>query len=685
MTYRIQRDDHGIPHVSADSIDALFEGQGYATAQDRMWQLEVDRRRAAGTLAEVTGHAGHGVADAFARRARLVDHARAGFDRFDDETRRICDAHARGVNTWLTVNPEIDGLRPAPFEGWECVSTFLVRHVTFSTWQTKLWNARVLAALGPDALPQFRREGAGSDVPLIVPPGVHEATGALIDAGLFDPGCAAVGELEPLGLQMSGSNSWVVAGSRTRFGRPLIAGDPHRAFESPNVYFQIGLRCDAAGIDGAGFSFPGVPGVPHFAQTQHVAWAVTNASADYQDLFVERLPSAHTDCRTEVVLVKDGDPIEVECGITRHGPVVVGSSVHGVGIALSSAGLTEAGRSLRCVLPQLRAMSLDALDAAHADWVEPSNNVVMASAEGDIGYRTTGWIPVRTSVNSWLPVPGWTDAHDRNGYIPDAELPRSRNPSAAAIVTANQRVTTRGYPHYLGHDVHSPHRAERIWVRLGDRTDLDVTDMSAMHTDTISIAAQAWLDLLPGWDGSMQASSTDAARYAQARHELVKTVTARLPPALRENPFAAWEPPATASPAAQRVSDALDNWIAADDRMFLADGQSWTTAMQLALDSANAIVGERTWGDLHHFQALRLGGRDRLDLGPVSGGGDCVMATIQLGGITTNALVGSTARYVWDLGDRRRSGWIVPLGAADGATDQFEHWRRGGLLPVFED
>ena len=456
MTYRIQRDDHGIPHVSADSIDALFEGQGYATAQDRMWQLEVDRRRAAGTLAEVTGHAGHGVADAFARRARLVDHARAGFDRFDDETRRICDAHARGVNTWLTVNPEIDGLRPAPFEGWECVSTFLVRHVTFSTWQTKLWNARVLAALGPDALPQFRREGAGSDVPLIVPPGVHEATGALIDAGLFDPGCAAVGELEPLGLQMSGSNSWVVAGSRTRFGRPLIAGDPHRAFESPNVYFQIGLRCDAAGIDGAGFSFPGVPGVPHFAQTQHVAWAVTNASADYQDLFVERLPSAHTDCRTEVVLVKDGDPIEVECGITRHGPVVVGSSVHGVGIALSSAGLTEAGRSLRCVLPQLRAMSLDALDAAHADWVEPSNNVVMASAEGDIGYRTTGWIPVRTSVNSWLPVPGWTDAHDRNGYIPDAELPRSRNPSAAAIVTANQRVTTRGYPHYLGHDVHSP-------------------------------------------------------------------------------------------------------------------------------------------------------------------------------------------------------------------------------------
>ncbi len=682
VTYRIRRDDHAIPHVWADNVEALFEGQGYATAQDRMWQLEVDRRRATGTLAEITGHAGHSVGDAFARRARLAEYARAGFERLNEETRRMCEAHAQGVNNWLAANPEISGLRPAPFEGWECVSIFVIRHVTFSTWQMKLWNARVLAALGVDALPKFRREGTDTDVPVIVPPGVHAATGVLVDAGLFDAGVSAVGELEPLGLQMSGSNAWVVAGSRTRSGRPLIAGDPHRPFESPNVYYQIGLRCDDAGINAVGFSFPGVPGVPHFAQTDHVAWAVTNASADYQDLYVERLPSAHIDCRHETVRVHDRDPMEVECGITRHGPIVVGSSREGVGIALASPGLSEAGRSLNCLLPMLRAINLDELDAAHVDWVEPANNVVMASVNGDIGYRTTGWIPVRTPVNSWLPVPGWTDAHDRTGYVPDASLPRSRNPSAGAVVTTNQRVTTRDYPHYLGHDVYSPHRAERIWTRLGDRTDLDVDDLSAIHTDALSIAAQAWLHLLPGWDGSMQAASHHAALYAQARHEMVKTVTAGLPAALQRNPFVAWEPPATASPPAFRVSDAMDNWIAADDRTFLPDGQSWAEAMQLALVAAESIVGDQTWGDLHHFQAQQLGGQGRIDLGPVSGGIGCVMATIQLGGITTNALVGSTARYVWDLGDRTRSGWIVPLGVAEGATDQFELWRTGQLLPT---
>ena len=684
VSYRICRDDYGIPHVSGDTVDDLFEGQGYATAQNRLWQLEVDRRRAMGTLAEVTGHAGHAVADAFARRARLADHARSGYERLNDETKRICEAHAHGVNVWLGANPEIEGLRPAPFEAWECVSTFVVRHVTFSTWQTKLWNARVLAALGPGALPKFRREGLGADVPVIVPSGVHAATGVLVEAGLFGPGLEALGELEPLGLQMSGSNAWVVAGSRTRSGRPLVAGDPHRPFESPNVYFQIGLRCDDAGIDAVGFSFPGVPGVPHFAQTKHVAWAVTNASADYQDLYVERLASAHTDSRVETVLVRGADPINVECGMTRHGPIVVGASRVGVGIALASAGLSEAGRSLRCILPMLRATNLDELDAAHFNWVEPANNVVMADVSGDIGYRTAGWIPVRTSVNSWLPVPGWTEIHDRSGYVPDALLPRERNPSVGAIVTTNQRVTARDYAHYLGHDVHSPHRAERIWARLGDRTDFDVADMAAIHTDTESIATQAWRTFLPRWDGSMNARSNDAALYAQARHELVKLVTAELPEALRSNPFAAWEPPATASPPAQRVSDAIDNWITADDRTFLPAGQSWTDAMQTAIDAARPIVGERVWGDIHHFQALRLGGRERVDLGPVDGGSDCVMATIQLGGITTNALVGSTARYVWDLADRSRSGWVVPMGAADGATDQFDSWRTGRLLPVFE-
>ena len=165
---------------------------------------------------------------------------------------------------------------------------------------------------------------------------------------------------------------------------------------------------------------------------------------------------------------------------------------------------------------------------------------------------------------------------------------------------------------------------------------------------------------------------------------------ARLPDALRANPFAAWEPPATAAPPEQRVAAALDGWIAADDRRFLAPGQTWADAAREALAAALAEVGDRRWGDLHSFSPLVLGTSQRLRLGSVAGGSQCVMATNQVGGVSTAALVGSTARYLWDLSDRSRSGWVVPMGAHGDVEhphggDQFDAWRTGQLFPVFEE
>jgi penicillin amidase len=188
----------------------------------------------------------------------------------------------------------------------------------------------------------------------------------------------------------------------------------------------------------------------------------------------------------------------------------------------------------------------------------------------------------------------------------------------------------------------------------------------------------------------MSVDSPQAALYARAVHELVRQLVAGLPEALRSNPFARWEPPATAAPPEQRVAAALDGWIAADDRTFLPPGQTWADAARQALSAAAAEVDGRSWGDLHPFSPLVLGGAERLRLGPVAGGSHCVMATNQVGGVSTAALVGSTARYLWDLADRSRSGWVVPLGAhgehehAHG-RDQLEAWRTGRLLAAFED
>ncbi|MGE0730493.1 MAG: penicillin acylase family protein [Acidimicrobiia bacterium] len=716
-TIRIERDRWGIPHVIAHSLRDLFFGQGWATAADRSWHLEWDRRRAAGTLAAVTGQAAHAVGDAFARRARLRDVAAAGYHALDASQRLPLDAQAAGINAYLdTVRagaaplaPELGvlGIEPGPWQAADAVAVFQIRHVLFATWQTKLWRARVLAALGPDAVARFNREGTWGDTPVIVPAGSVAAVGELEAAGLLHDGDVPelLRALQPLGLQLSGSNCWVVSGERTATGRPVITGDPHRAFEVPNVYYQIRLSCPEEGIEAAGFSFPGVPGIQHFGQNAHLAWGVTNAMADYQDLFVERLPDAVLDRRVETIEVAGADAQQVECLLTRHGPVVVGGSEHGVGVALASTGLADPAGSLRTLLPLLQARTVAELDAALAEWAEPLNNWVIADGNGDIAYRTTGKVPRRSAINAWLPVPGWTDEHDWTGVIPDAELPRERNPQIGAIVTANQRVTARDYPHLLGSDCYGPSRARRIWQRLGDDRALTLADLAAICGDTVHLAAlrtTARVDhvLLRDWDGRMDVGSPAAALYAAARHELVGLVVARLPEALRANPFAAWEPPSTALPVEQRVDQALDGWLDADDTFVLGEGETWDALWAEALREAEATLTAELggdpagwrWGDRHQVTPLHplrhaLGEQVRPTSGPIAGASACVMATNQLDGLTSNALTGSVARYQWDPGDAHASGWVVPLGASGLPSsphfaDQTEPYAAVALVPV---
>ncbi len=719
-TIRIERDALGIPRVVASSLRDLYFGQGYATAEDRLWHLEWDRRRAHGRLAAVTGDPGHVIGDAFARRARLGDVAAAGYAALSGEDRLALDAHAEGINAALRtahaegrLGRELEelGIEMAPWDPADAVAVFQIRHVLFATWQTKLFRARLLAALGPHAVTRFNREGSAGDTPLIVPSGVRGAVGALHEAGLLQQpaGDAALDALQPLGMQLSGSNCWVVHGRRTTSGLPIVAGDPHRAYEVPNVYYQVRLSCPSEGIEAAGFSFPGVPGIQHFGQTDRLAWGVTNAMADYQDLYVERLDRAILDTRHEVVEVAGAEPVEVECLLSRHGPIIIGDRAAGVGVALASTGLTEPDGSLRALVPLLRAGTVEEADRALASWTEPLNNWVLADGDGTIGYRTTGRIPIRTDINAWLPVPGWVDDHDWRGTIADGDLPRQRNPDNGAIVTANHRIAGHDLPLRLGTDYYGPSRAQRIWDRLGERDRFDAASLGATCGDVVSVAGRRVATMvdhpvLSGWDGAMTIDSAAAALYATARSELVGLVVDRLPAALRTNPFARWEPPATALPLAQRVDQALDGWIAAGDTTVLELAAhptvSWPTLLAEAVARGEASLAERfgpdpagwRWGELHAVTPLhplrrRLGEAVRPSTGPIAGGSGCVMATNQLDGITSNALTGSVARYVWDLADPAASGWIVPLGAAgDPASphfaDQTERYAAVAFEPV---
>ena len=283
----ITRDAYGIAHVDASSARDAFFGQGYAAAEDRLWQMEYDRRRACGRWAEAAGSAGV-AADVMARRLGLAAAARTDIAAMGAETRAMFEAYAAGVNAFLASGGELPpeyaltGLRPEPWEAWHSAALFKVRHVLMGLWQSKMALAGLRARVGAEAWRELRFLPAlGSAV--IVPPGGEISH-------LFDHANGEIaGAAEHLGFLSEvdgGSNSWVLHGSRTTTGKPIICNDSHRALDVPNAYWQVHLKCPQ--FDVAGATFAGFPGFQHFGFNGAVAWNITHTQADYQDLYLER-------------------------------------------------------------------------------------------------------------------------------------------------------------------------------------------------------------------------------------------------------------------------------------------------------------------------------------------------------------------------------------------------------------
>ncbi|MEV4920830.1 penicillin acylase family protein [Streptomyces tirandamycinicus] len=698
MTTEVYRDAWGIPHLRASSALELARAQGRNAATDRAWQIEVERHRVRGTTAAFLG-AEAVVWDRFARQARLEDTARRCFAALDADTAAWVGAYAEGVGDGLAEGarnaPEFaaTGLEPGHWEPWVPLGIWIATHILFAGFPTKLWREEVARRLGGDLATLFATDGPGT----------------------------------------AGSNGWLVTGARTETGAPLIAGDPHRFIEDPGVYQQIHLVCPD--VDVVGLAVPGVPGLAHFGHTGSVAWAITNAMADYQDLYRERLrrtadgieaegpdgwhPVAH---HHETIEVAGGAPVTVEVIETGRGPVIAGDApapggsgaMSGGGGAMSggSGAVTEAvslrypprvtaALGFEAIPALLRARTVGDVDRAFDGWAEPVNVVQAADTEGGLLHRVAGRVPVRSEANRLRVVPAWEPGHEWRGWH---ETPRAEVGDFAVMANA------RGIATPLGVEFAPPHRADRIAALLRESTSWTAPGMAAVHTDTRLASAAPLLELvaaldqsrlgpgaaalrkrLLGWDRRMTADSTEAALFAAVRSAVVRRFAAH--PALEPLSGSFGYPevflPWLYLPA--KIGYALETLLTTDRLPGIDRAALVRDAVDEVAEAAAAGGAETTWGERHRlapWQALPAAGGE--DWPGLPGDHDCVLATSSVPGVTDLSARGPAARYVWDLARREDSLWVVPLGArgVPGDThhrDQLPLWLRGDFVPVVTD
>jgi penicillin amidase len=672
----ILRDGLGIPHCYADSEEEAFEAQGWIHATDRLWQMAYDRRRALGRMSEIVGSVAV-PADAFYRRMDLAAFVRRDHEALSTTARAMLDSYAAGVNAAIGAADrlprefDIAGIGMEPWEPWHSLLVFRVRHLLMGSARSKLWRSVVAEVLGEDVARTIVA-GWGEEQIACVPPG------AVCDAGAL----TGLGEVD------GGSNNWVLAGSRTASGLPLLAGDPHRELEAPNVYVQGHLACPEWDVLGIGM--PGVPGFSHFGHNERVAWSITHAMADDQDVF--HFPSAHfTPTRTEVIDVRDGESVEVDIVHTPRGPIV------GEDLALCWTATADVNLGFDAMAPMLRARSVDELFEAMRPWVEPANSLLAADVDGHVAYLTRGRLPVRRRTEGvWTPVPGDDDSYAWDGWVPFEQLPRTHDPDDGYLFSANNRIAASSTAPYVGLDAAAPWRARRIVAALRAADHATVDDMEDVHRDVVSLPARRLVAThladwppLAGWDGSMDATSTAAGAYSVLRRQLLLIVLQRsgLSSALghRRNRLL---PGVVPESVLWRV---VEQHLHDGDTSLLGDA-SWDEVLAEARAEAEQVWRGETWGALHrtsqrHYLARFDPSLDPVDHVEVGGDLDTVFATGYTPTAGLDVKAGSVARYAFDLADWDRSGWVVPLGAGSAppdahAGDQQAAWAQGRLLPA---
>lgn len=727
------RDRWGVPHIYAASLDDLFFAQGFVIASERLFQIDLMLRAANGRLSTMFSELMLPL-DRFARTAGW-NRAGARVARgYDERSRAISGAFRAGVHAWIDamaappVEYQVLDLEPM-FPAGQEAEAYWASSAVFMAWSlsgnfdNELLRAEIAERLGWETM-------------LSLFPGLPTEP-QVVTAGKRDGRRTALELLKaaPHRPPGRGSNNWVVAGSRTVTGKPLLANDPHLVVQTPSIWFECHLS--TPGYEVSGVTLPFSPGVV-IGHTAHHAWGFTNVGGDTQDLYLERLNEDRTAAlyegtweplavHQEAIDVRGRDEPEVlQVRETRHGPIL---DSYVVGIAepkVVDGGIAET-YALRwtghdhAVLP---SMVLDMAVARDFEefrngvrgWDAPGQNMVYADVDGTIGYQCTGLYPVRRKGDGTTPVPGWTSEHEWDGFIPFEELPWSVDPDEGFLVTANQKIHDDSYPHLIGRDFPPPYRARRISELITATEKHSRETFARMQVDTVSLSAREILphllevepaderqkealSHLAGWDGDLAAGSAAACVYEAWSTHIAEVM---LLPRLGRELFTHYHALRESGSAFQ--FQVLPNLLAYPSAAwFEADGvaprdDALRSALARALDELTAALGEDIsgwrWGALHRVRfaaplAMIHDVEELFAAGIVEAGGDA--QTINQSAFEPGSGYGVAVLASWrqiiDLADVDASLGVLTTGQSGNPlsphwNDQMELWARGEYHPL---
>ncbi len=517
----IERDALGIPTIRAKSIDDALFGLGFAHAQDRLWQLETHKRIGSGRLAQAFGEPAL-ENDKFLRALGVKRAAAKQWAQASPEVHAAVLAYTAGINAYIkesmTARPPefvVLGLRPEPWMPEDTMAwAIMMAWDLGGNWSTEMLRMRLALKLPVARINELIPPYPG-DAPLVTADYATLFRELRLDGRL---GNQALNAAPPSGVEGVGSNNWVVHGSRTDTGKPLLANDPHLKLSTPALWYFA--RLEAPGLKVAGATMPGLP-LMVLGQNEHIAWGFTNTAPDVQDLYLERIkpddPAQYQtpegwavfESFTETIQVKGGADVSLRVRATRHGPVISDSGnaqgligtadKPGYALALRWTALDPDPGTLEAGLSFSRATSVAEFIAASSTYIAPMQNMVVADRSGHIGVVSAGRVPVRKPDNDLkgqVPSPGWDARYDWAGFVEPTQTPRETDPARGWIATANQRIHGPDYAHYLTSEWAVPYRMQRIEQLLAAKPKHSLDSLRAIQADVLSLGTLRLLPLI---------------------------------------------------------------------------------------------------------------------------------------------------------------------------------------------